>query len=221
MNRRINTKWLKGWLLASMLGLGLVVAGPGKGQSNAHPVGKDLAAGLARATFAGGCFWCMEAPFDKLDGVISTTSGYIGGKSRNPTYQEVSAGGTGHTEGVDIVFDPKKVSFAKLLEVYWLNVDPTTKTRQFCDSGSHYRPEIFYHNAEQKREAEASKAALMKTKSFKADIVVDITQVSDFWAAEEYHQDYYKKNPLRYKYYRSGCGRDARLKELWGDKAGG
>jgi peptide-methionine (S)-S-oxide reductase len=221
MNHRINANWLKGWLLAGLFAFGLVAAGPGVAQSNSASVGKELPAGFARATLAGGCFWCMEAPFDKLDGVLSTTSGYIGGKTRDPTYQQVSAGSTGHTEAVEIVFDPKKVSFAKLLDIYWLNVDPTVKTRQFCDSGSQYRPEIFYYDADQKREAEASRAALMKNKPFKADIVVDITQATEFWAAEEYHQDYYKKNPLRYKYYRSGCGRDARLKELWGDKAGG
>ena len=220
-NANFDAKGLKGWLRASLLGLGLIAADPGISQSKSEPVGKDLPSGLARATLAGGCFWCMEAPFDKLDGVISTTSGYIGGKTKNPTYQEVSAGACGHTEAVDIVYDPKKVTFAKLLEVFWVNIDPTVKTRQFCDQGSQYRPEIFYHNADQKREAEASKAALSKSKPFKADIVVDITAASDFWAAEDYHQDYYKKNPLRYKYYRNGCGRDARLKELWGEKAGG
>lgn len=173
-------------------------------------------AGLAKATLAGGCFWCMEPPFDVLDGVISTTSGYIGGKTKNPTYKEVSAGTTGHTEAVEIVYDPKKVSFEKLLEVFWRNIDPTDKDGQFCDRGSQYRPELFVHDAEQRKIAEASKAAIIKSKPFKADIVVPITEATVFYAAEDYHQDYYKKNPIRYKYYRNGCGRDARLEQLWG-----
>jgi peptide-methionine (S)-S-oxide reductase len=178
-------------------------------------------AGLAKATFAGGCFWCMEPPFDVIDGVISTTSGYIAGRKANPTYQEVSAGVTGHTEAVEIVFDPKKVSFERLLHVFWRNIDPTVKDRQFCDSGSQYRTGIYTHDAAQKAAADASKAALMKSKPFKGDIVTEIIPATTFYAAEEYHQDYYKKNPVRYKFYRSNCGRDARLKELWGDEAGG
>jgi peptide-methionine (S)-S-oxide reductase len=172
--------------------------------------------GFAKATFAGGCFWCMEPPFDTLDGVISTTSGYIGGKKANPTYKEVSAGTTGHTEAVEIVYDPKKVSFDRLLEVFWRNIDPTDKSGQFCDRGSQYRPELFVHDASQRKLAEASKAALVKSKPFRSDIVVDITEATTFYAAEDYHQDYYKKNPVRYKYYRNGCGRDARLEALWG-----
>lgn len=175
--------------------------------------------GLARATFAGGCFWCMESPFDKLDGVLSTTSGYTGGKERQPTYQQVSNGKTTHTEAVEIVYDPRRVTFERLLEVFWVNVDPTTKQGQFCDRGAHYRPEIFVHDADQQAKAQASKAAIEKSKTFKAPVVVDITAANDFWPAEDYHQDYYLKNPLRYSYYRNGCGRDARLKELWGDKA--
>jgi peptide-methionine (S)-S-oxide reductase len=172
--------------------------------------------GYARAIFAGGCFWCMEPPYDALPGVISTTSGYIGGHKRNPTYEEVSAGGTGHAEAVEIVYDPMQVSYEKLLEVFWLNIDPTVKNRQFCDVGSQYRSGIFYLDAEQKRLAEASKAALMKSKPFRGGIVTEIVPAGEFWPAEEYHQDYYKKNPWRYKFYRSGCGRDARLQELWG-----
>jgi peptide-methionine (S)-S-oxide reductase len=173
-------------------------------------------AATAKATFAGGCFWCMEPPFDKLDGVISTTSGYTGGTKVNPTYQEVSAGTTGHTEAVQVEYDPKRVSFEKLLDVFWRNIDPTQKNGQFCDHGSQYRSGIYYHDPEQRRLAEGSKAALAKSKPFKADIVTEIAAATTFYPAEEYHQDYYIKNPLRYKLYRTGCGRDARLKEVWG-----
>ncbi len=170
----------------------------------------------AKATFAGGCFWCMEPPFDKLDGVLSTTSGYTGGTKVNPTYQEVSAGSTGHAEAMQVEYDPKRVSFEKLLDVFWHNVDPTQKDGQFCDHGSQYRTAIFVHDAEQKRVADASKATLEKSKPFKGDIVTEIVPATTFYPAEEYHQDYYMKNPLRYKLYRTGCGRDARLKEVWG-----
>ena len=168
------------------------------------------------ATFAGGCFWCMEPPFDKLEGVISTTSGYTGGHTNNPTYKQTSSGKTGHTEAVQIIYDPEKVSYEKLLDVFWHNIDPTTPDQQFCDRGNQYRSEIFYHNEEQKRLAYASKAELNKNKPFKAPIVTQVTQASTFYAAEDYHQDYYKKNPIRYKYYRYGCGRDKRLEQLWG-----
>jgi len=174
------------------------------------------AAGQAVATFAGGCFWCMEPPFDALPGVISTTSGYTGGSKSKPTYEEVSSGRTGHTEAVQVVYDPKKVSYTKLLEVFWENIDPTVVDRQFCDVGNQYRTAIFYRGEEQKRLAEASKQALMKTKPFKDDIVTPIVPAGEFWPAEEYHQNYYMKNPVRYRFYRTGCGRDARLKELWG-----
>jgi len=172
---------------------------------------------LAKATFAGGCFWCMEPPFDKLEGVISTTSGYIGGHTKNPTYKEVSAGGTGHTEAVEIVYDPAKMSYAKLLEVFWHNIDPLTPNAQFCDKGTQYRSGIFYHDATQQRLAETSQQALETSKRFTTPIVTEITAVSAFYPAEEYHQDYYQKNPLRYKFYRHNCGRDQRLRELWGD----
>jgi peptide-methionine (S)-S-oxide reductase len=175
---------------------------------------------LAKATFAGGCFWCIEADFDKVDGVVSTTSGYIGGRLPDPTYAQVSAGGTGHTEAVEIVFDPRRVSYEKLLEVFWVNVDPTVKDRQFCDVGSQYRTGIFVHDEAQRRAAEASKAALEKRKPFKAPIVTPIETATTFYPAEEYHQDYYRRNPARYQFYRAGCGRDSRLKELWGDRAG-
>ena len=174
----------------------------------------------AVATFAGGCFWCMEPPYDKLPGVISTTSGYMGGKKRYPTYEEVSAGWTGHTEVVQVAYDPAKVSYDKLLEVFWRNIDPTVKDKQFCDEGSQYRTAIFVHDDAQLKAAEASKAALDKTKPFKDAIVTPIQLAGEFWPAEDYHQDYYLKNPVRYGYYRTGCGRDARLKQLWGADAG-
>jgi peptide-methionine (S)-S-oxide reductase len=189
------------------------LAFPALGQEKPPP------AGLEAAIFAGGCFWCMEPPFDALPGVVSTTSGYTGGRTRNPQYMDVSAGGTGHAEAVRIVFDPAKVSYAKLLEVFWRNIDPTVRDRQFCDSGTQYRTGIFTLSPEQKRLAEESRAQLEKTKPFKAPIVTEIVPAAEFWAAEEYHQDYYKKNPVRYKFYRSGCGRDARLEELWGKPA--
>jgi peptide-methionine (S)-S-oxide reductase len=176
--------------------------------------------GHAVATFAGGCFWCMEPPYDKLPGVKATISGYTAGRKVNPTYQEVSAGTTGHTEAVQVIYDPKQVSYEKLLEVYWVNVDPTVKDRQFCDGGSQYRTGIFYHDEAQRKAAEASRAALEKSRPFKEAIVVPIEMASVFYPAEDYHQDYYTKNPVRYELYRKGCGRDARLKQLWGDKAG-
>jgi peptide-methionine (S)-S-oxide reductase len=168
------------------------------------------------ATLAGGCFWCVESDFDKVEGVISTTSGYTGGHAKNPTYKQVSAGGTGHAEAVQIVYDPAKVTYAELLEVYWRNIDPTTPNRQFCDAGSQYRAEIFYHDETQKDLAEQSKRKAESTKSFEAPIVTQITMASEFYPAEEYHQDYHSKNPIRYKVYRYGCGRDKRLEQLWG-----
>ena len=171
----------------------------------------------AVATFAGGCFWCMEGPFDKLQGVVSTTSGYTGGHTKNPTYKQTSTGRTGHTEVVQIVYDPSLIGYEKLLDVFWHNIDPTTPDQQFCDRGSQYRSEIFYHNEEQKQLAEASKAALDRNKPFNDPIVTEISKASTFYAAEDYHQDYYKKNPIRYRYYRHGCGRDKRLEQLWGE----
>lgn len=171
---------------------------------------------LAVATFAGGCFWCTESDFDKVEGVVSTTSGFIGGHKQNPTYKEVSSGGTGHTEAVQIRYDPDTVSYQELLDVFWVNHDPTTNERQFCDRGSQYRPGVFYYNDEQKRQAQAYKEAVESEVSF--PVVTEITEATEFYPAEEYHQDYYKKNPLRYKYYRFSCGRDKRLEELWGEK---
>ena len=168
----------------------------------------------AKATFAGGCFWCMEPPYDELEGVISTISGYIGGTTKNPTYEQVSAGTTGHTEAVEITYDPKKVSYEQLLEIFWRNIDPLTANAQFCDSGSQYRSAVFYHDQAQKTLAEASKKRIQSR--FKQPIVTEIVAASEFYPAEDYHQDYYKKNPIRYKLYRYGCGRDKRLQELWG-----
>lgn len=173
--------------------------------------------GMAKATFAAGCFWCVEPPYDKLDGVISTTSGYISGKVKNPSYRDVSAGITGHTEAVEVVYDPKRVSYQTLLDTFWVNVDPTTNTRQFCDSGSQYRPGIFWHNAEQKQLAEASRKKVDDSGRFKKPVKVEITEATTFYAAEDYHQDYYLRNPARYKYYRWACGRDQRLDDLWGE----
>ena len=158
----------------------------------------------------------MEPPFDKLPGVISTTSGYIGGTKKHPTYEEVSAGATGHTEAVKVVYDPAKVTYEKLLDVFWHNIDPTVKDRQFCDIGTMYRTGIFAVNAEQRKLAESSKAGIEKTKTFKEPIVTPIVDATEFWPAEDYHQDYYRKNPVRYNYYRTGCGRDRRLSQLWG-----
>ena len=174
------------------------------------------AGGLATATFAGGCFWCMEPPFDELDRVTSTTSDYTGRHKVNPTYEEVSAGTTGHAEAVQVVYDPARITYERLLEVFWRNIDPTTPDAQFCDHGSQYRSAVFYHDPEQRRLAEESKRALEAAGRLKARIVTEIVPAGAFYPAEEYHQDYYKKNPIRYKLYRLGCGRDQRLSELWG-----
>jgi peptide-methionine (S)-S-oxide reductase len=177
---------------------------------------QETPSGHSKATFAMGCFWCAEEAMDKLPGIISTTSGYIGGSKKNPTYHEVSAGSTGHTEAVQVVYDPNKVSYEQLLNQFWLNHDPTVMDRQFCDAGSQYRPSIFWHDDEQRRLAEASKAKWEKAKPFRELIVTPIVQATEFWPAEGYHQDYYKKNPIRYKFYVTGCGRYARLDALWG-----
>lgn len=176
-------------------------------------------AGTERAIFAGGCFWCTESDFDKVPGVVATISGYTGGTTTSPTYQQVSSETTGHAEAVEVIFDPKKVSYAQLVEHYWRTVDPTTKDRQFCDIGSSYRTAIFAVGDEQLKVARASKEALAKSKPFSKPIVTEIVPASTFYKAEEYHQDYYIKNPVRYRYYRTSCGRDARLKELWGSAA--
>jgi peptide-methionine (S)-S-oxide reductase len=171
----------------------------------------------AHATFAGGCFWCMEGPFDRVPGVLSTTSGYTGGTVKRPSYEQVSSGTTGHAEAVDVVYDPSKVTYEQLLDVFWHNVDPLDGGGQFCDRGNQYRTAIFYHDGEQQRLAEASKQALEASGKLKKKIVTEIVPAGEFYAAEEYHQEYYIRNPIRYKYYRFNCGRDDRLKQLWGE----
>ena len=214
----MSIRTLTAVLVATGIAAGAVLA-----QSKTDKSDKAAASGrpgaTATATFAGGCFWCTEADFDKVDGVISTTSGYIGGRTANPTYDSVSAGNSGHAEAVQVVYDPTKVTYAKLLEYYWRTIDPTTKDRQFCDSGNPYRTAIFVHDEQQKALAEASKKALTANKPFRDPIVTEIVNATTFYPAEEYHQDYYKKNPVRYKFYRGNCGRDARLKQLWGEQA--
>ncbi|HEY6148691.1 MAG TPA: peptide-methionine (S)-S-oxide reductase MsrA [Thermoanaerobaculia bacterium] len=174
-----------------------------------------------KAVFAGGCFWCEETAFEGVPGVISVVSGYTGGQKKNPTYEEVSAGETGHAESVEVTYDPAKISYEKLLEIFWHNVDPLQANGQFCDHGNQYRSAIFYANDAQHAAAEASKRKLEEEPRFKGKIVTQIVPASTFYPAEEYHQDFYKKSPLRYKTYRAGCGRDARLKELWGQPGGG
>lgn len=203
MNRRILFRSLLAF--AILLGLGT------------HAVAADKK--TETAIFAGGCFWCVESDFDHVNGVLETVSGYSGGHVDNPTYKQVSNGGTGHLEVVRITFDPTVVSYEKLLDYYWRSVDPTDNGGQFCDRGEQYRTAVFYADEMQKKVAEASKAKLRETKPFAAPIVTDILPAKPFYAAEDYHQDYYNKNPIRYKYYRFSCGRDARVKELWGKPA--
>jgi peptide-methionine (S)-S-oxide reductase len=171
---------------------------------------------LGKAYFAGGCFWCMEEAFEKVEGVLSVTSGYMGGTVANPSYEDVSAGRTGHAESIEVAYDPAKVSYRKLLDTFWRNVDPITPNAQFCDHGSQYRSAIFFQTDEEKREVEASNQAIEQSKRFKEPIVTQIVMVSQFYPAEEYHQDFYKKNPIRYKFYKYNCGRAQRLEELWG-----
>ena len=200
--------WLRGGFVA--LGAGL----ESRPLQDARESRPPQPATTATATLAAGCFWCVEADFDKLPGVISTTSGYTGGRLKDPTYEQVSRGGTGHAEAVEIVYDPAKVTYEQLLDHFWKNVDPLSAHRQFCDVGDQYRPAIFVHDAAQREAAEASKARIQQR--FKEPVVVDISQATTFYRAEGYHQDYYKKNPVQYRYYRWSCGRDARLKDLWG-----
>jgi methionine-S-sulfoxide reductase len=171
-----------------------------------------------KATFAGGCFWCMEPPFDKLKGVVSTTAGYTGGQEPNPTYEEVASAKTGHAEAVQIVYDPSVISYEELLDVFWRNIDPTQANGQFADRGSQYRTAVFYHNEEQKRLALASRERLEKSGLYQAKIVTEIVPATTFYQAEEYHQEYYKKNPLRYKGYRQGSGRAPFLEKMWGEE---
>ncbi len=169
-----------------------------------------------KATFAAGCFWCTEEAFEKVPGVVGAVSGYMGGKTKRPTYEQVSSGLTGHTEVVEVTFDPSKVSYEQLLDVFWVNHDPTVLDRQFCDGGSQYRPEIFVHNDAQKKLAEASKVKYEKLKPFRQKLLTPITPAAEFWPAEDYHQDYYKTNATRYRFYVTGCGRYDRLDQLWG-----
>jgi peptide-methionine (S)-S-oxide reductase len=186
----------------------------------AHAAENDpKATSTATAVFAGGCFWCMEKPFDDLEGVVSTTSGYTGGTVPNPTYEQVGEGGTGHVEAVQVVYDPKRVSYEKLLEVFWPNVDPTDGGGQFCDRGDEYLSVIFVRNDEERQLAEKSKAAAEKKKRVPEPIVTRIVQAAPFYPAEDYHQNYYQENPIRYRYYRYSCGRDKRLAEVWGEDA--
>lgn len=202
----------------------LLACGSGGGPAEAaaaEPAQGDVPAGEQVAIFAGGCFWCVEHAFDEVDGVQSTTSGYIGGRVADPSYKQVSAGGTGHAEAVKVVFDPSRVGYEELLHAFWRNVDPVARGRQFCDIGDQYRAEIFYLDDEQRRLAEASKQELEASGRFEQPIAVAVTAADEFYPAEEYHQDYYQKNPVRYRFYRTGCGRDRRLQEVWGDEAGG
>lgn len=175
-------------------------------------------AGEAVATFAGGCFWCMEPPYDKLDGVKSTVSGYMGGHVKNPTYEDVTRGDSGHAEVVQVTYDPEVVGYEKLLEVFWRNVDPFDAGGQFCDRGDSYRSAIFYHTREQEQAARASKNRLEDSRRFVRPVVTEITEAGEFYPAEDYHQNYYEKNPVRYKYYRWRCGREDRLEAVWGDR---
>jgi len=196
--------------------LSLIVAGAlgAAALAQSTPQAPDAPPGQALATFAGGCFWCVEADFDKVPGVISTTSGYTGGKVPNPTYQQVSAGGTGHAEAVEVAYDPAKVTYQKLLDHFWRNHDPLARNAQFCDHGDQYRAAIFYRGEEERRLAEASKQAAQAR--FRQPVQTEIVPAGAFYKAEDYHQDYYLKNPIRYKFYRYNCGRDQRLEQLWG-----
>jgi len=196
---------IRGWIVVLLIMMAIPAASAQE---------KKPAAPLAKATFAGGCFWCMQPPFDGVNGVVSTTVGYTGGRKANPTYREVSAGGTGHAESVEVLFDPARIGYDRLLAIFWQNVDPLAKDRQFCDAGDQYRTAIFYHDESQRRLAQQSKERLEKERGWR--IATEIVPAGQFYPAEEYHQQYARKNPIRYKFYRSNCGRDERLRELWG-----
>jgi peptide-methionine (S)-S-oxide reductase len=204
------------FIAALMIALAAFSGGVSAQQSAAPPKQADR---QAVATFAGGCFWCVEADFDGVPGVLRTISGYTGGMLKNPTYEQVAGGGTGHIEAVQIFYDPEKVSYETLLDVFWHSVDPTDAGGQFCDRGRSYETAIFTNTPEQKRLAEQSKAKLQKSEALNEPVVTAIETAGPFYRAEDYHQNYYKKNPLRYRIYRYGCGRDARLKALWGGDA--
>lgn len=231
LNRRIrlkSNKKLPGYFAGScsavarllVLGtLSLVLLGcsSGDGVAPNAQTSPQVLAGQSSAVFAGGCFWCMEPPFDELDGVVSTTSGYAGGDAQNPTYRQVTAGGTGHLEVVQVIYDPAKVTYSQLLDVYWRNVDPFDAGGQFCDRGESYQTAIFTANADEQEAAQRTKAELERSfGSMIATEILPLPQATGFNPAEDYHQNYYQKNPLRYKYYRKSCGRDARLAEVWG-----
>lgn len=213
--RRLLLPFLGALLLTSL------AWNPGPAPAGDEAPGTKPRGETASAIFAGGCFWCMEKPFDQLPGVVSTTSGYTGGQLADPTYEQVSSGNTGHLEAVRVEYDPNEISYETLLDVFWRNIDPLDARGQFCDKGHQYTSAIFYQGEAQKKAAEASKRALEESGRLPAPIVTPVLPAATFYNAEEYHQDYYRKNPLRYRYYRYGCGRDARLTELWGDEAGG
>jgi len=204
---------LSGFAATALLFLGSIGFAPGA--QPAKPAESAMA--TATAVFAGGCFWCLEADFEKLPGVIGAESGYTGGKTPNPTYHEVSAGGTGHAEAVRVSYDPAKLRYQQLVDYFWRHIDPAAKDRQFCDAGTQYRSAIYWQNEAERKIAEASRDALLKSGKL-PQVFTEIAAASAFYPAEEYHQDYYKKNPIRYAFYRRNCGRDARVHEIWGDR---
>ena len=205
---------IRRWLFPILFSLSAIATGSGVLAANAATTKPEK---QANAIFAGGCFWCIEADFEKLPGVISAESGYTAGSKSNPTYEQVSAGSTGHTEAVRVTYDPGKVSYNQLLDYFWRHIDPTVKNKQFCDSGAQYRSGIYWQNADERKIAEASRDALLASGKFK-EINTEIIAATTFYPAEDYHQDYYKKNPIRYAYYRNSCGRDERVRQLWGSK---
>ena len=202
-------------LLKVILAVSAILATAAHAEAPAAPAA--VPPGSATAIFAGGCFWCVESDFEKLAGVIEVESGYTGGRTANPSYEQVSSGSTGHAEAVRVIYDPKKVSYPQLLDYFWRHIDPTVKDRQFCDVGNQYRSAIYWQNDAEHKAAEASRDALLKSGKFKA-IYTELAPATAFWLAETYHQDYYKKNPIRYAYYRKSCGRDARVEEVWNGK---
>ena len=201
--------------IKKLLALAVVIAASAHAEGPAKP--GVVPPGGATAIFAGGCFWCIEKDFEKLPGVIEVESGYTAGKTPNPSYEQVSAGATGHTEAVRVIYDPQKVGYAQLVDYFWRHIDPTVKDRQFCDVGTQYRSGIYWANDAERKVAEASRDALLKSGKFKT-IHTELAPATNFWLAETYHQDYYKKNPVRYNYYRKSCGRDARVEEVWSGK---
>ncbi|TRZ92511.1 MAG: peptide-methionine (S)-S-oxide reductase [Rhodocyclaceae bacterium] len=201
--------------LKMILAVGAILATAAHAEAPAAPAA--VPAGSATAIFAGGCFWCVESDFEKLPGVVEVESGYTAGRTANPSYEQVSSGGTGHVEAVRVIYDPKKVSYPQLLDYFWRHIDPTVKDQQFCDHGTQYRSGIYWQNDGERKAAEASRDALLKSGKFKT-IHTELAPATAFWLAETYHQDYYKKNPIRYNYYRRSCGRDARVEEVWSGK---